>query len=124
MNDLTSTPIRRPLSILTLITLLAVQPLLCQISIPNLAGQWALLRNRQQIAAGHYLELIIDVPYSNRSKSIFGNVTASGGSGNDIRIFVLNERQRLGWRPGSPAIEATYDSGKRHLINLRVPITQ
>jgi len=51
-----------------------------------------------------------------------GHFTASGGAGNDIEVFVVNEDEYTNWQNGHPT-KALYSSGKvtQDSINLTLP---
>ncbi len=53
-----------------------------------------------------------------------GSVSAQGGAGNDIRLWVLSEDERAQWAPGRPVLAPTYYSGQLSVINLDVPLEE
>jgi Ca2+-binding RTX toxin-like protein len=60
------------------------------------------------VEAGKYVDYNFSVP---SQASISGNFTASGGSGNDIRVLILDETSYINWINGHN-VSTYYDSGQ------------
>ncbi len=60
------------------------------------------------VEAGKYVDYKFSVP---SQASVSGNFTASGGSGNDIRILILDETAYVNWINGHN-VSTYYDSGQ------------
>lgn len=61
----------------------------------------------------------LDVPAGATSVLLRGNFTASGGTGNDIEVFVLPESDFVNWQNGHNA-KTVYNSGKVTVGTLNV----
>jgi hypothetical protein len=61
----------------------------------------------------------LDVPSGATSVLLHGNFTASGGTGNDIEVFVLPESDFVNWQNGHAA-RTFYNSGKVTVGSLNV----
>ncbi len=64
--------------------------------------------NTITVEAGKYVDYKFSVP---SQAIISGNFTASGGSGNDIRVIILNETSYTNWINGHD-VSTYYDSGQ------------
>lgn len=60
------------------------------------------------VEAGKYVNYQFSVP---SQASVSGNFTASGGSGNDIRVLILDETSYINWVNGHN-VSTYYDSGQ------------
>ncbi len=60
------------------------------------------------VEAGKYVNYQFSVP---SQASVSGNFTASGGSGNDIRVLILDETSYVNWINGHN-VSTFYDSGQ------------
>ena len=52
-----------------------------------------------------------------------GHFVAAGGTGNDIRIMLLDQTNFLNWKNGHQA-QTLFNSGKMTAVDMAVPITQ
>lgn len=60
------------------------------------------------VEAGEYVDYKFSIP---SQASVSGNFTASGGSGNDIRVLILDETSYINWVNGHD-VSTYYDSGQ------------
>jgi len=60
------------------------------------------------VEAGRYVNYQFSVP---SQASVSGNFTASGGTGNDIRVLILDETSYINWANGHN-VSTYYDSGQ------------
>jgi hypothetical protein len=63
------------------------------------------------VSAGSWRYYTIDVTYVMLSPHLAGTFTASGGSGNDIRVFVMTDTDYVNWSNGH-AVYPEYSSGQ------------
>jgi len=76
------------------------------------------------VPPGRYSFSKFTVPQRCSNVSVRGRFTASGGSGNDIEVYVLSEGELTNWKNGHQA-QTIYNSGRvtAQNINLRLPST-
>jgi hypothetical protein len=63
------------------------------------------------VTAGSWRYYTVDVTYAMLSPHLVGTFTASGGSGNDIRVFVMTDADYINWSNGH-AVYPEYSSGQ------------
>ena len=63
------------------------------------------------VAALHYAFYTLSVPAGAQTVKVQGHFQATGGMGNDIEVFLLNEEQFTNWKNGH-ATPTYYNSGK------------
>jgi len=63
------------------------------------------------VAAMHYSFYALNVPTGAQNVRVQGHFQATGGTGNDIEVFLLNEEQFTNWKNGH-ATPTFYNSGK------------
>jgi len=63
------------------------------------------------VNAANVVYFPITVPVGATNVTLTGHFTASGGSGNDIEVFLLNQDAYTNWQNGHPS-SAYYNSGK------------
>jgi hypothetical protein len=63
------------------------------------------------VQAGKYNYYWFTLPAGSTSTSVTGSFTASGGSGNDVEVFVMDQTNFVNWQNGHQA-SAYYDSGQ------------
>lgn len=63
------------------------------------------------IRAGSYVAYPVSVTSEMENARLIGTFTASGGSGNDIKVYVMDETNYINWKNGHEAY-CYYNSGK------------
>jgi len=63
------------------------------------------------VQAGGYNYYFFTLPAGSTSISVSGSFTASGGSGNDIQVFVMDDANFINWKNGYQA-SSYYSSGQ------------
>lgn len=63
------------------------------------------------VPAGYYRAYSVSVTSSMENARIIGTFTASGGRGNDIKVYVMDETNYINWKNGHQA-STFYNSGK------------
>lgn len=78
-----------------------------------------------RVNAHSYTEYTFSTPVGSTNAYLNGTFTAGGGSGNDIRIYILDEQNFINWRNGHQA-STYYNSGQETVgnINANVPSGQ
>jgi len=76
------------------------------------------------VQPGRYSFSKFTVPQKCSNVSVRGRFTTSGGSGNDIEVYILSEGELNNWKNGHQA-QTIYNSGRvaARNINLRLPST-
>jgi hypothetical protein len=76
------------------------------------------------VQPGRYSFSKFTVPQKCNNVSVRGRVTASGGSANEIEVYILSEGEWTNWKNGHQA-RTMYKSGRvtEETINLRLPST-
>lgn len=64
-----------------------------------------------RVAAMHYAFYTLSVPPDSRTVRVEGHFEATGGTGNDIEVFLLNDDQFTNWKNRHPT-PTYYNSGK------------
>jgi len=74
------------------------------------------------VQAGGYQAYPFFVPSGSTDVSVRGNFEASGGSGNDIRVFIVDSQSFINWK-NRHQVSAYYSSGQltTDTLNVSVP---
>jgi hypothetical protein len=73
------------------------------------------------VGANRYSYFKLDVPPGATGVQLQGNFTASGGSGNDVEVYVLPETDFVNWQ-NRHAAKTYYNSGKVTVGNLNLTL--
>ncbi len=73
------------------------------------------------VGARNYEDYQINVPQGATSVTVSGSFTASGGSGNDIEVIVLDSTSFVNWQNGHQ-VSAYYDSGQVTTNNFNIQL--
>jgi hypothetical protein len=74
------------------------------------------------VPANDYVAYVANVTSSMDNVHLSGNFTASGGSGNDIKVYVMNETNYINWSNGHQST-AYYASGQTTTGSFNVSIS-
>jgi hypothetical protein len=70
-----------------------------------------------------YASYHFEVPANAKRVTLNGHFTATGGSGNDIQVFLLNEDEFVNMKNGHDA-QTAYNSGKVTQATIAVPLPE
>ncbi|MGD1025354.1 MAG: hypothetical protein ABR880_21420 [Candidatus Sulfotelmatobacter sp.] len=73
------------------------------------------------VAAMHFTYYTLSVPPGGHDVKVQGNFTATGGVGNDIECFLLNEEQFTNWK-NRHATPTFYNSGKVTVADIQASL--
>ncbi|MGC8622315.1 MAG: emp24/gp25L/p24 family protein [Caldisphaera sp.] len=68
---------------------------------------------------GSYYAISFSVPSNAINVQLSGSLTASGGSGNDVRVYVMDSTNYINWQNGHSA-SAYYTTGQETAFNINV----
>lgn len=74
-----------------------------------------------RVEAGHFVYYTFSAPRGASNVSVTGTFTAGGGSGNDIKVAILDEQNFINYRNGHQ-VSAYYSSGQETVGNINVNI--
>jgi hypothetical protein len=74
------------------------------------------------VGAGSYNDYQFSIPAGASGASIQGSFTASGGSGNDVIVYVMDSTDFTNWANGHSA-SAFYNSGQETTGTISAPLT-
>jgi len=73
------------------------------------------------VSAGNYQAYPFTIPSGAMNANIVGNFTASGGSGNDIIVLIMDATAFVNWKNGHQ-VSVYYDSGQLTTSNFDVSL--
>jgi hypothetical protein len=73
------------------------------------------------VGALTYSSQEFSVPSGASSASVSGSFTASGGSGNDIEVYIMDSTAYINWQNGH-SVSIIYDSGRLTTANFNIPL--
>ena len=73
------------------------------------------------VNSNSYVYYTFSIPTSASNAILSGSFTASGGSGNDIKVYVMSQTDFTNWKNGHAA-NAYYQSGQKTTGNLNVSL--
>lgn len=121
-------------AVLAIIAMLVILPMLSSNSYSNNSGGGShvpvyvptphtvtIVNSMIRVEAGQSIYYQFSAPTGSTDTYVSGTFTAGGGSGNDIRVYVMDEQNFINWRNGHQ-VSVYYNSGQETVGNINVNI--